>query len=73
MPPRPMAQGGFDSRPVADAATSGDRRFHLHDEPMPIATAPRLWRFACATDVAPTLNRPRPEAHHPTRTRPDRP
>ena len=32
MPRATVGVGGFDSRPVADAATSGDRRTRLHDD-----------------------------------------
>ena len=32
MPLATVGVGGFDSRPVADAATSGDRRTRLHDD-----------------------------------------
>ena len=54
MPRRPMAQGGFDSRPVADAATSGDRRLicmmtHAHRH----GTAPVV-RFASRNGRGPT-------------------
>ena len=42
MPRDRMAQGALDSRPVADAATSGDRRTDCMST-MPIATAPRSW------------------------------
>ena len=36
---RPKAQSGFDSRPVADTATGGDRRYRLH-----VDRAPSPWR-----------------------------
>ena len=54
IPRRPKAQGGFDSRPVADAATSGDRRLicmmtHAHRH----GTAP------VASRCAPTQHRDR--------------
>ena len=65
MPRRPTAaKGGLDSRPIADTATSGDRRIDCMST-MPIATAPRPWRFASRNQ---TLRRPtpKPRPKHPT-------
>ena len=48
MPRRPKAQGGFDSRPVANAAASGNRRpicmqtvTHRHEPPAPVVIRTR--------------------------------
>ena len=71
MPRRPNgSQGGFDSRPVADAATSGDRRIdcmptHAHRH----GTAPVAFRLR--NDVAPTNTETAPvQASDGTRPRP---
>ena len=80
MPRRPMAtRGGFDSRPVADAAASGDRRidcmstmtYHHGRAPVAFARATTLRRptprTAPGTSIRPPLARPdRPE--RPRRT-----
>ena len=72
IPRRPKAQGGFDSRPVADAATSGDRRNRLHvDHARRHGTAPVAFRFA-QPDVAPTHTETAPKTSN-SGTRPDRP
>ena len=70
MPRDRMAQGGLDSRPVADAATSGDRRIdcmptHAHRH----GTAPVAFRLR--NDVAPTNTETAPcTSIRQTRTRP---
>ena len=73
MPRRPKAQGGFDSRPVADAATSGDRRPHLHDDHAHRhGTAPVASRCAQPL-VARRLNTGTAPKTSNSETRPDRP
>ena len=72
MPRDRMAHGGLDSRPVADTATSGDRRTDCMST-MPIATAPRPWRFASRNLSLRADSTPRPRPTFQTRTRPDRP
>ena len=73
IPRRPKAQGGFDSRPVADAATSGDRRLicmmtHAHHH----GTAPVASRCAQPL-VARRLNTGTAPKTSNSETRPDRP
>ena len=64
IPRRPKAQGGFDSRPVADAATSGDRRNRLHvDHARRHGTAPVAFASRNQTLRRPT---PKPRPKHPT-------
>ena len=48
------SQGGSDSRPVADAATSGDRRTICIDDPCPSPRLPAPVAFRLRNDVAPT-------------------
>ena len=62
MPRRPNgSQGGSDSRPVADAATSGDRRTICIDDPCPSPRlpAPVASRYAQPVRCAPTQHRDR--------------
>ena len=71
MPLATVGVGGFDSRPVADAATSGDRRTRLHDDHAHrYGTAPVV--FARATGVAPDLHRDRAHAFNRDAARPAR-
>ena len=74
MPRRPKAaQGGFDSRPVADAATSGDRRTICIDNPCPSPRhRARGVSLRATSRCAPTQHRDRAQTH-PQETRPDRP
>ena len=66
------SQGGSDSRPVADAATSGDRRTICIDDPCPSPRLPAPVAFRLRNDVAPTNTETAPKTSN-SGTRPDRP
>ena len=76
MPPATEWSGsGFNPRPAADAATSGDEEDGLHDDLYPSPRHRVRWRFACAqpSGNAPTNTKTAPTKHPSPWARSDRP